>query len=272
MGSTTISKKLCMTEFGAQHSSFSGSYYYDAGAEKPNASFVYVTKGSVILSSIQKRFEIGTGSLFYIPEGARYSAVWTGSPDIEFYSMHIISRSHDASMAAGNYALQQLAALSTPETGKLIEEIFRLMETGDRLNKIRALSLYYNFYAEALPYLQTEQSEDKNPVLWTAVELIEKEYRQNAPIAELASRCCVSESRLYHIFREGLNTTPIRYRNEIRIERAAHLLRSTNIPVDAVGEQVGFNSLTYFRETFKQYTGLTPGDYRRVAGQPGEAE
>lgn len=271
-GSTVISKKLCMTEFGVQHSSFSGSHYYDAGAGRPNASFVYVVKGSVILSSVQKRFESGAGSLFYIPEGARYSSVWSGSPDIEFYSMHIISKSHDASMAAGSYALQRLSAMSTPETGARIAEIFRLMDTGERLNKIRALSLYYAFYADVLPYLRAEPAEDRNPVLWAAVALIEKEYALNYPIAELASRCCVSESRLYHIFREGLGSTPVRYRNEIRIERAAHLLRSTNAPIDEVGEKVGFNSLTYFRETFKQYTGLTPGDYRRVAGQPDRTE
>ena len=225
MGSTIISKKMCMTEFGVQHSGFSGSHFYDAGAGKPNASFAFVVQGKVALASMKQRFELGEGSLFYIPEGARYSAVWSGSPEIEFYSIHIISKSRDSSLAVGSYALQHIPEMSTPETGERIAEIFRLMETGERLNKIRALSLYYGFYAEVLPYLRTDVSGEENPVLWAAVELIERESESNQSVAELASRCCVSESRLYHIFREGLNTTPVHYRNEIRIEKAAHLLR-----------------------------------------------
>lgn len=51
--------------------------------------------------------------------------------------------------------------------------------------------------------------------------------------------------------------------NERRVEDAKRLLRETKVPVRAIAEEAGFNSIASFNRVFKDLTGETPGAYRQ---------
>ena len=50
--------------------------------------------------------------------------------------------------------------------------------------------------------------------------------------------------------------------NQLRIDRAAQLLRDSNLRVYAIAEQVGFHNADYFINKFVQVYGITPNQYR----------
>ena len=102
-----------------------------------------------------------------------------------------------------------------------------------------------------------------NPVLISAMDYIEKNFSNNFGINDLAAFCCISESRLHHLFQSELNTTPMKYRNQLRVENAASDLLNSSYSMDKIAEINGFHSTTYFRETFRQYMGISPGKYRK---------
>ena len=258
-------KKLCMTELEARHSVFETNHYFDASGGSRHSSFIYVVEGNLTINSGVDKLYLSNGDLFYIPEGVRYTAVWEGNPHVEYYNLNVMSNSYDSSLSSGGFALQRIEQLSKPETYDTVKQIFSLMQTEERVKKIEALGLYYAFYAKAFPLLMEAMPQKYSPVLIKAIEYIEHSYAENFSITELASACFVSESRLHHIFTEKLGITPIKYRNQIRIERAAKDLRSTSLPIEEISSNHGFNSTTYFRETFKEYSGLTPTEYRRIA-------
>lgn len=256
-------KKLCMSELVVQHSKFQNSHYFDAGSGKVNSSFGFIIKGSVRINTMGRSLTIPTGSLFYIPEGIRYNSVWRGEPDIEFYSLHIVSKLPDTSTAQ-TYSLARLDALSNPETEARIAEIYRLFATGERLCMVRAIGLYYLLYADILPCLTPDAPPKYNLSLLAALDYIDKNYKADFGVDELAQHCCVSESQLYHLFRNELDLTPIQYRNELRIEKAAGSLRTTSDSIDKIAEDCGFNSSALFRRTFRKVTGMSPSEYRSI--------
>ncbi|MBQ8407566.1 MAG: helix-turn-helix transcriptional regulator [Clostridia bacterium] len=260
-------KKLCMTELEVRRSIFETNHYFDASAGSSNSSFIYIVQGRLTINAGAKKLALTCGDLFYIPEGVHYTAIWEGDPHVEYYNLNVVSNSYDSSLSSGGFALQKISELSTLETLDAIKQIFTLMQTEERVKKIEALGLYYAFYAKALPLLAVADPEKYNPVLVKAIEYIEKNYTENFSVADLAAVCFVSESRLHHIFTEKLEITPIKYRNQLRVERAAHDLRSSTLPIESISAKHGFNSPTYFRETFKDYTGLTPKEYRKIAGK-----
>ena len=258
-------KKLCMTELEVKHSVFETNHYFDASAGSPNSSFIYIVSGRLAINAGTQKLEIGEGELFYVPEGIRYSAIWSGRPNVEYYNLNVVSNSYDSSLSSGGFALQKIEELSSEETLDTVKKIFFLMQTEERVKKIEALGLYYSFYAKAFPLLKPADSPKYSPILIKATDYIEKNCAENFSVSDLAAACFVSESRLHHIFTEKLGTTPIKYRNQLRVERAAHDLRSTSLPIEAISARHGFNSPTYFRETFKEYSGLTPTEYRRIS-------
>ena len=99
--------------------------------------------------------------------------------------------------------------------------------------------------------------------LQTAVEYITSNWNLSFSIGDVAKECCVSESKLYHLFQRELGQTPIRFLNSIRINVAIEYLESEKYSVATVSSMVGFNSENHFRKVFAEFTGTTPLKYRK---------
>ncbi len=260
-------KKLCMTEFHIVKMHYSSPQYFDACGGVGNSAFVFVVCGSVTVNSPQGSIHAEEGELIFLPEGLRFSAAWRGSPEIEYYSLRIISKQVNVSESAAGFALQRVELPAELDVGDMIAEIYRLFESEERINMLRGLGIYYNFYAEALPLLKQAESRIYSSITVTATKYIDNHFAEDFSVDELAAACGISESRLYHIFKEELSTTPTKYRNSLRIEHAAADLRIAWLTIEDVAERNGFNSAAYFRETFKAETGMTPTEYRRLVKQ-----
>ncbi|WP_147260384.1 GlxA family transcriptional regulator [Pseudonocardia hierapolitana] len=82
-------------------------------------------------------------------------------------------------------------------------------------------------------------------------------------LADIAARASMSDRSLSRHFRRQTGTTPLRWVNRHRIRKAQQLLEETDQPVERVGELVGFDSPTSFRERFREVVGVSPQTYRR---------
>jgi signal transduction histidine kinase/CheY-like chemotaxis protein/AraC-like DNA-binding protein len=81
-------------------------------------------------------------------------------------------------------------------------------------------------------------------------------------VARLAEALAISRSSLYRQVRDLLATSPMDVITEVRMERAAFLLRTTSVPVASVAEQVGFRNASHFARRFSLHFGLLPTVYR----------
>lgn len=82
------------------------------------------------------------------------------------------------------------------------------------------------------------------------------------PVRRLADVSGVSEAHFARSFKAAFGVPPHRYLLTRRIERAAALLRDTDLPVTEVAFQAGWNSLGAFGRTFRDVTGESPGELR----------
>ncbi len=65
-------------------------------------------------------------------------------------------------------------------------------------------------------------------------------------------------------FRNRTEKTFTRYVNEIRISNAQKLLISSDLKINDICLQCGFNNLTYFNRIFKEINAITPKDFRKL--------
>jgi AraC-like DNA-binding protein len=74
----------------------------------------------------------------------------------------------------------------------------------------------------------------------------------------------VSEIQVNHAIKNGMNTTFVKLRSELRVAHAINLLQSAakeQLTIEAIGEQSGFKTRSNFYTVFKEITGLTPSEY-----------
>lgn len=80
----------------------------------------------------------------------------------------------------------------------------------------------------------------------TLMGFIKAHYHENFAITDLAAFTSYSGSECCRIFKETVHETIYQFLNKYRLEKAAVLLRNTELPVSAVAQRTGFSSTSYF--------------------------
>ena len=73
----------------------------------------------------------------------------------------------------------------------------------------------------------------------------------------------VSKYYLVHAFTKEYDISPINYVIQKRIEEAQQLLKNDDYTLSSISRILGFSSPSYFSQTFKRLTGISPNEYRK---------
>jgi transcriptional regulator GlxA family with amidase domain len=108
--------------------------------------------------------------------------------------------------------------------------------------------------------------------LLRARDLVDGRYAEPLDLDALARAAHVSPRHFSRSFRQTFGETPHRYLLTRRVERACHLLRTTDMQVAEVCLAVGFRSVGSFTTTFSRLVGISPTEYRRRNGGVSETD
>jgi AraC family transcriptional activator FtrA len=97
------------------------------------------------------------------------------------------------------------------------------------------------------------------PLLEWAVQHLSEDHTA----ASLAKRAVMSERTFARRFRAETGTTAHRWLVQQRVLAARALLEETDLGIEQIASEVGFNSAVVLREHFRREIGLAPVDYRR---------
>jgi len=86
-------------------------------------------------------------------------------------------------------------------------------------------------------------------------------------VGELAARFGCSKRHLNRLFHQHFGFSVAAMRMEMRLLKAASLLRDPDTKVINVAEQSGFNHLGLFNTCFKRRFGASPGQWRKMSAQ-----
>ena len=116
---------------------------------------------------------------------------------------------------------------------------------------------------EYCAYVRRYSLKDYSPLVQKVINHINLNLGSQLSLKSLAAMCYISPSYLSNLFKQETGTTLIDYINTQRINRAAHLLMTTDKSVAAAAEAVGIMDVNYFTKMFKKSMGTTPTQYRR---------
>lgn len=103
-------------------------------------------------------------------------------------------------------------------------------------------------------------------VVTTACRVIDAHLADLPSLPEIARAAGTYRERLNALFHERLGRSVFDHVRERRFERAAQLLKETDLDVNAIARLVGFQNARNFSTAFKERSGATPLAYRRQAG------
>jgi AraC family transcriptional regulator of arabinose operon len=93
---------------------------------------------------------------------------------------------------------------------------------------------------------------------------IEEHLSEELTLEGLAGLLHFHPNYFISFFKKHFGVSPLKYVSNLRLQRAKELLRGTALPVAEVAARTGFHDLFHFSRRFKEQTGYSPSDFRRL--------
>ncbi len=106
------------------------------------------------------------------------------------------------------------------------------------------------------------------PLLAAIDDYLARPAPQSDRVDEIARRLAVSPEHLARLVRRATGRTVKALLRERRIEQACRLLRTTSLPIAAIGDAVGYPDAFHFSRVFAVSVGMPATAYRRAAVLP----
>jgi LacI family transcriptional regulator len=108
----------------------------------------------------------------------------------------------------------------------------------------------------------TDPAAQAEPALATALRFIRDNATKRIGVDDIAAASGLSRSSLERRFRAVLGRSPLAELLRERLERAQHLLVNSEFSIKEIARAAGFHDVRHLSVTFRQKTGITPGNYR----------
>lgn len=138
---------------------------------------------------------------------------------------------------------------------------------------LRMTGRLYEALAVLIEHASARKEHDVGRLLaMQAADFVAHNYGSPIRVEEMAEAVGISRSYLYRVFVSLFGVSPKRYLAETRMNQAALLLATTELPVSVIASSVGFDNALYFSKAFRATRGMTPTAYRERGGMPPATE
>ena len=96
-----------------------------------------------------------------------------------------------------------------------------------------------------------------------AVAFIRAQHRRPLTVAEIAAAACCSASHLHALFERCLQTSPMEFLQQVRLDRAMRLLGEGDAAIGAIAFETGHADQSVLTRSMRRRRHTTPAAYRR---------
>ncbi|MGW8315089.1 MAG: helix-turn-helix domain-containing protein [Bacteroidales bacterium] len=162
-------------------------------------------------------------------------------------------------------------------TGDTLNQVSRLMLQLPYLNTLKRLMLFYEImdmignsdtftYLASADYVRT-RFQTSNSRVKKIHEFLMKNYREEVTLQQIAGVAHMAPASVSRFFKGATGLSVFEYLNKIKIDFARQLLLNTDMSVEHISYDCGFNNLSHFNKQFKKFSGWTPSKYRKLRNQ-----
>ena len=101
-----------------------------------------------------------------------------------------------------------------------------------------------------------------NTSVQAGIDYIDKHYAENVTIQQVADAINYSPTYFSRLFKKETGHSFVTYLTFVRILKSVRYLRHSNLTIEQIAFELGFNTPCYFSTIFKKVVGLSPSEYR----------
>ena len=117
---------------------------------------------------------------------------------------------------------------------------------------------------ESISFYEGNTSYHPDEEIVQAQAWLQDNYHKDFKLNEVANQFDMSIRTFNRRFKNATGKTPSNYLQELRVGVAKELLQTSNLSVQDITYQVGYNDISHLAALFKKYLNTTPSEYRET--------
>ena len=245
------------------------------------ALFGHIKSGAVTLETADGATQLKQDDIYFISPNTRYKLLHRSEADIDVITINFtnpaavtqdyLPQSIIRALINGNCTSHARILPNEPSHDHILScisiarkaesekpDFFQLLVYGKMYE-----AFYELFSNKYIRIVDAESKSKKYRALQRVTNYIDEHYIDGLSLDEVAAATRISRYYVSHLFKELMDTTFVGYVNELRLNRAAMLLMTSDSPIIEIAALSGFNNLSNFNRAFKLHFGKTPSAYRK---------
>lgn len=227
----------------------------------------YILDGECVIGIDGKEFVAEKGQLVLVPAGRHHSYRFSQKKKLEKYWCHF-----NANLGQSNL----FDVISVPfatnvgrskEIASLFEQLLFNTDKGndlsDSVNQQGYLMLLLSKYFKTAGYT-INSGKKSSPDFISVIKYMSENISESISVETLSDMIHIHPNYFIRIFKQHFGCSPIKFFNNMRIEKAKDQLRNTSLSIESVAKSVGCNDIYTFSKFFKANVGIAPTKYRNL--------
>lgn len=232
--------------------------YY--GNVVPKYELVYKLSGEVITHFKKETFHIKPGAVYIIPkcDDADYHIERTVPGDCI-----------DIFFDTDSAIISNLFILDFDENGKiknLFQNLHKLWILKPEGYYFKCMAYIYEIFYEMQLKHDQYFPKSKYKLIEPGVEYLHNNLYNVIDYHKPSEICGISYTYFKKLFLEKFGVPPVRYVNNLRLERSRELLLTNKYPIGEIAQMCGFENAYYFSRKFKEKYRSSPTSYKNNVG------
>lgn len=124
------------------------------------------------------------------------------------------------------------------------------------------MGIMKDIFQKIISYLENKNSNKKRKLVKLVIKYIDDNYSKDLTLKDIANHFYYSPNYLGALFKEEIGKGFADYLTEVRMKKAAELLKQTQLKAYEVAGMIGYKNLSAFINQFKINFEVTPKEYR----------
>jgi len=148
---------------------------------------------------------------------------------------------------------------------KMLQSTVRMTSNPYRVEIVKHLTQAL-FYGLSYQFHKIPDSENKSKhqeLVDAFLNLVQANYKKYREVAFYADKLCFTQKYLSKVIKDSSGTSAAGWINNFVVLEAKALLKSTNMTVQQISDELNFPSQSFFGKYFKRNVGESPKEYRK---------